>query len=388
MTQVHSRVFVIGAGAFGVWAAWWLKRLGVDVLLVDARGPGNPHSSSGGDTRVVRSVYGSDRLYTEMVCRSLVHWRELSTTTGDKLFFETGALWTSGDTLPYVETALPILRDFGLELERLEPREVAARFPQFDERTIRLAYFEPQAGVVRAAEACRSLVESFVSNGGRYRRANVELALASHEHVEVRVEGETVAADMYVFACGPWLRSLFPEVLENRMHVTRQEEYYFAVPRGTEGFGPDRMPVSFDFGERVIVCLPDVDGQGFKIVDDSRGEPYDPSSGDRTPTPGEVQRLREYLAERFPALSDAPFLEGRVCQYANSPDGDLIVDRHPHHRNCWLVGGGSGHGFKLSPAVGESVARAIVEGHEPPEKFGLGRLVRQDSSPSQFDHLN
>ena len=89
----------------------------------------------------------------------------------------------------------------------------------------------------------------------------------------------------------------------------------------------------------------------------------------RVASPQGIERARAFLAERFPHLAKAPLLSAEVCQYENSPDDNLIVDRHPAAKNVWLLGGGSGHGFKLSPAVGELAAQAVLSGREVPKMF-------------------
>ena len=72
-----------------------------------------------------------------------------------------------------------------------------------------------------------------------------------------------------------------------------------------------------------------------------------------------VDRARAWLARRVPALASAPLVETRECAYENTATGDFLIDRHPTIRNVWLVGGGSGHGFKHGPAVGEYVVERI-----------------------------
>ncbi len=122
-----------------------------------------------------------------------------------------------------------------------------------------------------------------------------------------------------------------------------------------------------------------------KIADDTRGEPFDPTTGDRRPTPKKIDEARRFIARRFPGLAEAPLLEARVCQYENSPDGELIIDRHPEAENCWIAGGGSGHGFKLGPAVGEYLAARILEGGDLEPGFQLTRLAGIDEAKTQFD---
>ncbi|HVH57773.1 MAG TPA: FAD-dependent oxidoreductase, partial [Vicinamibacterales bacterium] len=115
--------------------------------------------------------------------------------------------------------------------------------------------------------------------------------------------------------------------------------------------------------------------RGFKVADDTRGPEFDPTSGDRTPSPDVQRRLRDFLKRRFPALASAPVLGAEVCQYENSPDGRFIIDRHPSMSDVWIAGGGSGHGFKMGPAVGEMLARYLREDGEPDAWFRLQRFA-------------
>jgi glycine/D-amino acid oxidase-like deaminating enzyme len=223
--------------------------------------------------------------------------------------------------------------------------------------------------------------------GGTYRMAAVKPgAIANGSMTAVQLaDGSPVAADMFVFACGPWLGRLFPDVIGDAIQPTRQEVYYFGTPRGSERYLPGRLPVWIDFGKRIVYGIPDVHGRGFKVADDTRGAPFDPTSGQRTPSPQGIARARRLLAQRFPELAKAPLVAAEVCQYENSPDGNLIIDRHPQAKNVWLVGGGSGHGFKLSPAVGEMVAEQIVTGKDVPKMFRLERLRKARKRSTQFE---
>jgi glycine/D-amino acid oxidase-like deaminating enzyme len=97
--------------------------------------------------------------------------------------------------------------------------------------------------------------------------------------------------------------------------------------------------------------IPDLDSAGFKVGIDRHGCPIDPDTDDRLVTSAIVDETRAWLQRRFPRLGAAPLVDARVCQYENSATGDFIIDRHPAWSNVWIVGGGSGHGFKHGPAV-------------------------------------
>lgn len=381
----HPHVAVIGAGAFGGWAALWLRRRGARVTLVDAWGPGNSRASSGGETRVIRGMYGPDRVYTEWVVRSLELWREADQRWGERLYHPTGALWMFRRDDGYARSSLPTLRAVGLPAERLDPAEAARRFPGVDFTGVRSVYHEEEAGYLAARRACQAVARAVAEEGGE-----VVTAAARPGRVEggrmasVRLSnGNELAADRFVFACGPWLGELFPEAIGRRVLPTRQDAFYFGVPPGERRFGEERFPVWVDFGERIFYGIPGNEERGFKVADDSHGEPVDPTSLERKPTAENLARARALLAERFPSLAEAPLVETRVCQYENTPDGHYLIDRHPEAGNVWLLGGGSGHGFKLSPALGERVADWVLEREEPLERFGLARLESLDDHPER-----
>jgi len=382
-----TRVAVVGAGAIGGWIALELVRAGAEVVLIDAWHPGNSRSSSGGEGRALRAIYGPDRVYTEMVVRSRELWRGLEKATGTFIYSEVGALWMIAGDDAYIREALPILDDLDLGIDRLTFQQAGSRFPQIDFAGVEEIYFEPGAGVLLARESCRVVAEEFVNLGGTYRTAAAAPLPALDQALdELRIsDGTSIRADLYVLACGPWLGSILPDLLGATITPTRQEVYYFGTPPGSKEWQPQSLPVWVELGRKVVYGFPDNLGRGFKFADDTRGPIVDPSTLQRTPTAELVEAARTYLGKRFPDLAQAPLIEARICQYENSPDGHLILDRHPGAPNLWIAGGGSGHGFKLAPAVGELMARAILEDESINPKFSLARLGAIENKRTQFE---
>lgn len=378
----RPRVAVVGAGAFGGWTALHLRNMGADVVLIDEWGPGNSLSSSGGRTRVIRSIYGPDRVYVEMVKRAFELWEKLDPS----LYVPTGALWMHRGDDSYVRSSLPILHELGFVVDKVDLAEAKKRYPQIDFNGVTSVWLEQKAGSLYARRACNVVRDAFEKAGGKYRQSQVKpgrVAKGALAGLQL-ADGSRLEADVYVFACGPWLAQLFPAVLANWVRPTRQEVYYFGAPEGSNRYKAGTLPIWIDFGKRIVYGVPDVNGRWFKIADDTRGEPIDPTTQKRTPTPAGVERARAFLAERFPELANAPLLSSEVCQYENSPDGNLIIDRDPQANNVWVVGGGSGHGFKLSPTVGEMTAQAILAGKEVPKVFRLD-AAREAKAKTQFE---
>jgi glycine/D-amino acid oxidase-like deaminating enzyme len=375
--HAKSHIAVIGAGAFGGWTALYLLRRGARVTLLDAWGPGNSRSSSGGETRIIRGTYGPSQPYTKMAARALRLWNENQNRWGRQLLHRSGVLWMVTSSNDQFERAsLPVLREAGIAYEELSGRDVGKRWPQINIEDVRWAIYEPESGFLTARTACQAVAQGFLAEGGEYKQAAVlprDLENGICNGLTLS-DGSTLKADQYVFACGPWLGKLFPETIGARIRPTKQDVFFFGAPAGDDRFAETKLPVWADQGDRFIYGIPAADGRGFKVADDTRGPDFDPTSGERTASEAGLKAIRDYIAFRFPAMKDAPLLETRVCQYENTTDNHLIIDRHPNTDNVWLVGGGSGHGFKHGPALGEMVAEWVIEGRNPDPLFRLARF--------------
>jgi glycine/D-amino acid oxidase-like deaminating enzyme len=369
-------IAVVGAGAFGGWTALYLLRRGARVTLLDAWGPGNSRASSGGETRVIRGTYGRRAVYTRLTARALALWREHEERWRRRLYHRLGVLWLVGADEAYERSSLPVLRETGLEFEELTLGDLSRRYPQIGLDGVRWAIFERDAGYLTARLACEAVLDGFRAEGGEYRETSATPgAISGGEMRDLALaNGAKLTANGYVFACGPWLGPLFPDVVGTLVRATRQEVFFFGTPPGDARFTEDSLPVWADHGARFMYGIPGNQWRGFKVADDTRGPPFDPTIGDRVASAEGLRAAREYVAFRFPGLKDAPLLEARVCQYENSPDEDFLIDRHPRAGNVWLVGGGSGHGFKFGPALGELVAGLVLAGTPVPTEFRLSRF--------------
>lgn len=353
---------VVGAGVLGAWTAWHLRRKGQHVLLLDAWGPAHARASSGGESRVTRTAYGRDETYTRLAWDSLEDWRWLSARAGLPIFHPVGALFFFQRLEPYVTQTLEVHRRLGLPTAALDRAELASRFPQIAWDGVEIGLYESELGALMARRAVQTLVAEFVRAGGEYQAAAV-LAPPAAERLEAvaTADGSTRRAGKFVFACGAWLPKLFPEVLGPRIFPTRQEVFFFAPEPGDTRFSPPRLPCWADFNEGDIYYgLPDLEARGFKVAHDKHGPRIDPDRGDRLASPEGLADVRGFLRRRFPALAERPLVESRVCQYENSSNGDLLIDRHPRWNNVWLVGAGSGHSFKHGPAVGRLAASLVT----------------------------
>ena len=375
--KAKPHVAVVGAGAFGGWTALHLLERGARVTLLDAWGPGNSRASSGGETRIMRGAYGPDQPYTETAARALKLWQKYERKWKRQFLHRTGVLWmVSSRDDAFERGSLGPLRKAGIKFQEFSAVQMRKRWPQVNFSDVHWGIFEPECGYLDARASCQGVVDTFIGEGGSYRRVAVTpdgLESSPLRSLEL-CDGSRLKADHYVFACGPWLGKLFPKTVGVLIRPTQQDVFFFGTPAGDLRFSDEQLPVWGNHSERFFYGIPGNDGRGFKVADDTRGEDFDPTQGERVVSPATLKRIREYIAFRFPAMKDAPLVETRVCQYEQTPDSNFIVDRHPRMENVWLLGGGSGHGFKHGPALGEIMADLILKDAEAHEQWRLSRF--------------
>jgi glycine/D-amino acid oxidase-like deaminating enzyme len=327
----------------------------------------------------MRGTYGPDQPYTEMAARALKLWAKYGRRWKRQFLHRTGVLWmAAGRDDGFERGSVKMLRAAKIKYQELAAAQMKKRWPQINFEGILWGIFEPECGYLEARASCQAVVAAFVAAGGKYRQAAVLAdGLENSPLRGIALSDATkVTADCYVFACGPWLGKLFPQAIGNLVQATKQDVFFFGTPSGDPRFSDAHMPVWADHHGRFRYGIPGSERRGFKIADDTRGAEFDPTCGERVVSPETLRDIREYVGFRFPALRDAPLVETRVCQYEQTPDSHFIVDRHPGNENVWVAGGGSGHGFKHGPAVGEMMADLILRDRTPAAIWRLERFKK------------
>jgi sarcosine oxidase len=352
-----SSAVVVGAGVFGASLADRLVAAGWEVTLVDRLEPGDPRAESGGETRLLRYSHGTDGFYSASAWRARSAWVELG------VLVEAGVVWFARREGGWESDSERVLREHGIPVERLDPAAAARLYPSLAVDDLAFALFEPAGGVLRAADGVRALV-------GRAREGGLRLVRGeAHPDGEgALVDGRRLEADQVVWACGGWLAQLFPSLLPLR--VTRQDVVLFEA-------GPDWLDtpgwIDFDasgYGHGLI------EPHGMKIASDREGEPVEPGLRPPQAPDTSVAAAREYLAHRFPALANAPVRSAPSCHYSLTDDGSFVFARHPGFERVWVLGGGSGHGYKHGPAVAEHALAVLAGEAEPEPRFALGERTR------------
>ena len=360
-------VCVIGAGAFGLWTALYLQRLGASVEVVDLYGPANSRSTSGGETRGVRTSYGDRphgvewaRWANEAIKRWKAWDEEHAAHDVAPFFYTTGDLILRSEPEPYLERTMAQWDDLGIAYEQPSMDVVAREFPQIRSDDMTVALYEPQAGVVRARRVMESVAQAFEREGG-----TITIGRAAPGRVEngrlmdVTVEGgDPISADIFQWACGPWLPKVLPNPMENRMRIPMGHVFYFGTPPGDNSYNWPNFPSYGVPGCTGWPALPP-DHRGFRVRTGGRS-PEDPDVSARGMIPEEgFQRGLDFVKERFPALADQPILETRACHYESSISRNFVIDLHPEWENSWITGAGSAEAFKQGPVLGDYIAHRI-----------------------------
>jgi monomeric sarcosine oxidase len=356
-----SDVVVVGAGVFGTWTAWYLAHAGATVTLVDAYGPGNSRSSSGDESRILRCGYGRAEIYSRFALRSRALWCELEARNGSSLplWHPCGVLWLAPAGDLYATDTLATLQRGRYSVDVIDRAALESRWPHVHADAADLVMFEPHGGAIMARRSMQALATELTRKGVTVRTGRAVRPSTPGRVSSVRLtDGTELGGERFVFACGAWLSALFPDLLGPLITPTRQVVIYFGIPAGDDRFDSTHTPALIDFASG-IYAIPNLEHRGIKVGIDAHGPRFDPDRDERVIDRESIGHARAWLARRLPALDDAPMIESRVCQYENTASGDFLIDRHPDHDNVWIVGGGSGHGFKHGPAVGEYVAQAI-----------------------------
>lgn len=318
---------------------------------------------------------------TDSARRALALWLELQEEVGSELFVETGFAWFARDEDGWEAESENVLRARGIPVERLRPDDARRLFPDVATDDLSFVLYEPEAGALHARKAVQALAHQ-----ARKRGAKLLTGVARPAGPSVQVEGERLSADRVVWACGSWTPGVFPDIVPGK--VIKQDIFFFG---GAAQWVSPPVPAWADRTWKVS-GIGDLAGGGFKVGPDTDGPAFDPDHGRRVPADEHEQEAREYLRLRFPSLASAPLVGTETCQYTilrdeggNYPferDYDFLVTKHPENESVWILGGGSGHGFKHGPAVAAYIASLLVSAASPDPRFGVPAL-RDDAERAQ-----
>ena len=372
-----NQATVVGAGIAGVMTALSLARRGVAVTLIDRWEPGHARASSTDYNRVYRCIHGNDELYTRWARLARQQWLELQAEAATRLYYECGALILATKNHCHWEDATTAtFQKLGVPFHKFSPEETAARFPQFDTKSISYALYEPEAGMIMAHRAVLAGLELFKRAGGTVKRGTVTTDRAEVLHLD----GKPLGDGLTIVATGSWMSEMFPRTIRPITKVVGINVVYTSTPEGSTLFDHDAMPCWIDHGEGSF-GLPSVEGHGVKaavVIPDT----IDLDNDERLIKPAIVARTRRYIKKRLPGLVGQKVVDSKFNQIILTPDTHFIVDWHPDHKNVLFAGGCSGHLFKHGPVFGEFVAGVGLRDYGTADRFkiaGRKKLMPSES---------
>ena len=368
-TLRNADVIVVGLGGMGSATSFQLAARGVSVIGIDRYEPPHTYGSTHGDTRITRLAIGEGPDYVPLVRRSHELWREIEQQTGTQLLTRSGGLILAHAGDPFLNQTLAVARQYKIAHENLSSAEVLQRFPMFAVDPATEGYYEPGAGYVRPEAAVRAQLELARRHGAQLRLGeHVEDWTSSANGVTVSTNADTYEAQHLVLCAGAWISELFPEG-SDIFAVHRQLLYWFPICQGFEQLRD--LPVFIwefagekqDFAHFVgFYGFPAIDGPagGVKVATESYEQTTTPGSQQHPATQAEIDEMYErYVAPHLPWLGREP-LRTVSCLYTSTRASRFVIDRHPGHDAVFIVSPCSGHGFKHSAAIGESVAQWVT----------------------------
>lgn len=367
-----TQILIIGGGIFGMAAALELRARGYAVRVLDQGSMPHPLAASTDISKVVRIEYGADEPYTALAESAREGWLRWNQMFGQDLYHEDGLLMLSrGAMTPggFTHDSYHMLRQRGHRLERLDGPAIARRFPAWNAELYRDGYFNTKGGYAESGRVVAALVAEAQKEGVQIDGDHPVSALL-REGGRVRgvqlSNGQEVTADEVIVAAGAWTPLLLPE-LQGVIRVVGQPVFHLK-PQNPERF---RTPYFYTFAAAVS----ETGWYGFpmhphenvlKVANHGVGREVHPRNDVRVVTTEQIEMLRDFLSQTFPELVDAPLVYTRLCLYCDVLDGHFWIDRHPQWQGLTIASGGSGHGFKFGPVLGELIADAL-EGKDNPD---------------------
>jgi sarcosine oxidase len=379
--RTYSHI-VVGGGALGTGAAYWLAKSGArDVLLLEQFELGNDRGASEDHSRIIRHSYHSAD-YTALTPAAYETWAELEEETGLQLVLRTGGLdlatlGTPG--LEELENYRASLRVAGLPWEDLDAAELRARHPQWRVDDDVVAMYQESTGILDIRRACAAQIARARAMGATFRpHTRVTALRSSADHVTVSTDAGDFAAEHVVVCVASWLERLAPSLgIDWQVTLTEEQVTYYATPN-LRDFAPDRFPIWAWHGEHLFYGFPVYGEVAVKVARDMRG--VWTTIDDRTyePDPAEEDLLRGFLEQRLPGAV-GPVLGSRTCVYDMPPDRDFVLDVVPGHPRV-VLGIGAGHAAKFACLIGRILAELAIDGttRYPIAPFAIDRPALTD----------
>lgn len=380
MVQTYDTI-VIGAGAMGSAASYYLSKQGQKVLLLEQFELDHQNGSSYGFSRIIRYSYDYPE-YVELAKDTYPLWFALENELQDTLVIKTGGIDFGPPDDEMLQNTIQSVKDSNLEHELLSIDEAHQRFPQFKFRDDFQVLYQPDSGLVMASKAVLSHIKLAQRRGATVKdNTPVQSINILSDSVEIKTESDTYSVGRLVVTAGSWAKSLLAQTGIDLPLTPLRCQLNFMMPDNLNQYDAANCSVWIAHVSGLypesIYGLPSHSGSGFKIAFHGGAPVNHPSEIDYTPDADNVENLRKFMQAHIPQVANAPVRESRICLYTITPDEDFIIDTHPNHSHVAIGAGFSGHGFKFSTIIGKMLSDIVLEGKTPHEdtRFKISRFT-------------
>ncbi|UXN69997.1 N-methyl-L-tryptophan oxidase [Devosia neptuniae] len=388
MTHQSFDVVVIGLGAMGSATLYQLAKRGIRALGIDRFAPPHTEGSTHGETRITRRGIGEGETYVPLAVRSHEIWRELEAETGQSMLFEVGSIVISqaDDNVErpgrtgFIRRSIAAAQRYGIAHEILGADEIRQRFPNLIPAGDEIGYYEPGGGYLMPERCVAANLDMARRHGATIKLGEIVTAITPDgSDVSITLGGETIHAGRAIVTAGAWAGGLLGAPFDRLLKPTRQVMHWFALAPDAPQQWRDSPVYMWPHGEEedgFFYGFPSLDGISIKTADEFYGPPSDPNAIDRSIPLSDSHRMHAaHLAGRLAGVTNNP-IKTATCIYTATPDSAFLIDRHPASAAILVASPCSGHGFKHSAAIGESLAQWAIDGASVIDlsAFGLGRF--------------
>ncbi len=390
MSTETASIVIIGGGLEGVATAWALAQRGITDVVVcerDTVGGGMTGKSSG----VVRCHYGVSSL-AAMAAIGLEVFEKAEEIFGTDIGFrQTGYVVGVGE--PNVENlrkSLAAQREVGVQTEEMDVSEVAKLWPAADLEPFAAFGWEERGGYGDAYQTAQAFAASARAAGVRIKQGTSVSGLLTDGERVTGVEladHSTISADTVVVATGVWTKPFLDKYGIDVPITVHREQIVMIHP----GMDLGAVPVFSDLVSLQYV-RPDVRGEIlFGNSDLAELEVANPDGYLNRADEAFLDLTVDKVGTRFPAFTDASITSSYAGCYDVTPDWNPVISTGPLD-GLVIAAGFSGHGFKISPAVGRLVADLVVDGRSndpriPETDFRLSRFDDGDLLKTKFPYV-